>query len=141
MPPVAAHIRPVHHYKAKNPGCRSHRCDMRVWRWWARHHARQSIGQPQGPEVVGVASWYSDEGSTACGTHYAAGVASLTLACGTRLELCHDGCEVVVVQDRGPYIAGRVLDLNPGAKAGIACDDLCSVRYSLLPNVPRRPTP
>lgn len=78
----------------------------------------------EGPEV---ASWYEDAGGTACGTHYALGVANKTLACGTRVELCHAGCEIVTVEDRGPFIAGRTWDLNAGAKAGIGCSDICNV--------------
>jgi rare lipoprotein A (peptidoglycan hydrolase) len=79
-----------------------------------------------------VASWYQDEGGTACGTHYQQGVANKTLPCGTRVQLCHAGCEVAVVEDRGPFVEGREFDLNPGAKAAIACSDICSVRWRVM---------
>jgi rare lipoprotein A (peptidoglycan hydrolase) len=112
-------------------GKRCRPCD----RGYARLHgrARQGISEAQGPETIGVASWYDDRESTACGTHYASGVASLSLPCGARLRLCHEAtCEEATVQDRGPYVEGRILDLNPGAKAGIACSDLCTVRFSVV---------
>lgn len=79
-----------------------------------------------------MASWYEDGGSTACGFHSAVGVANKTLPCGTRVRICHEGCEIAVVDDRGPFIAGREWDLNAAAKAGISCADLCNVRTVVL---------
>ena len=38
-----------------------------------------------------------------------------TLPFGTRLRVCLQGCVVVRVNDRGPYIRGRSLDLSSGA--------------------------
>jgi hypothetical protein len=110
--------------RSHDPGCNTDRCDRHIdhWlgelrrRWEAAHERWQSA----------VASWYDDEGSTACGTHYARGLASLTLACGTAVHLCfHGACEIAYVQDRGPYVDGRTFDLNPGARAAISCTDLC----------------
>ena len=37
------------------------------------------------------------------------------LAFGTRLEVCYDGCVTVKINDRGPYIGARELDLSYGA--------------------------
>ena len=76
-----------------------------------------------------MASWFEDAGGTACGTHFARGVANLSLPCGTRVELCYSGCEIATVEDRGPYVEGRLFDLNPGAKEGIGCSDLCELRW------------
>ena len=42
-----------------------------------------------------------------------------TLPFGTRLKVCLDGCVVVRVNDRGPYISDRDLDLSYGAAAEI----------------------
>jgi len=115
-----------HHPYPHHPECETARCARHADRLWARHHP-----PPPAPTLEALASWYDDAGGTACGTHYALGVAHKTLACGTRVELCHDGCEVAVVEDRGPFIAGREFDLNPGAKSAIGCSDLCAVRWRL----------
>ena len=45
--------------------------------------------------------------------------ASLDYPLGTRLEVCYSGCVEVVVNDRGPYVAGRGLDLSLGAAEAI----------------------
>jgi len=56
------------------------------------------------------------------------GVAHKTLPCGTMLLLRHGANEIgVPVVDRGPYIAGRELDLSPRVKAALGCTDLCTV--------------
>ncbi len=60
-----------------------------------------------------IASWYYDEGNTACGFHATYGVANKTLPCGTRVTLSYGGRTVVAtVDDRGPYVYGRSFDLN-----------------------------
>ena len=38
---------------------------------------------------------------------------------GTRLEVCYDGCVTVRINDRGPYIGNRELDLSYGAASAI----------------------
>ena len=56
------------------------------------------------------------------------GVAHKTLPCGTMLTLSHGSNVITVpVVDRGPYIAGRELDLAPRVKAALGCTDLCTV--------------
>lgn len=56
------------------------------------------------------------------------GVANKTLPCGTMLTLSHGSHVITVpVVDRGPYIAGRELDLSPRVKAALGCTDLCTV--------------
>ena len=42
-----------------------------------------------------------------------------TLPFGTRLEVCYDGCVEVRINDRGPYIGARELDLSYGAAKAI----------------------
>ena len=42
-----------------------------------------------------------------------------TLPFGTRLKVCLDGCVVVRINDRGPYIRDRELDLSYGAASEI----------------------
>ena len=38
-----------------------------------------------------------------------------TLQFGTKLRVCYQGCVDVVVNDRGPFIGARELDLSYGA--------------------------
>ena len=76
---------------------------------------------------AGVASFYGDKdepsGKTASGqkfSEHAMTAAHLTLPFGTRLKVTHEGRSVIVtVNDRGPYIKGRVLDLSAGAARAI----------------------
>ena len=42
-----------------------------------------------------------------------------TLPFGTKLLVCYNGCAVVRINDRGPYIGGRQLDLSYGAASNI----------------------
>ena len=81
-----------------------------------------------------LASWYGPGfygNRTACGQTYTAqlqGVAHRTLPCGTVVTLTYGGRTVSVpVIDRGPYIAGRTLDLSNATHLALACPDLCSL--------------
>lgn len=115
-----------HHYHPHDPGCRTRACDERVDRWWAAHHAE---GVSEGEEVG--ASWYYDEGSTACGYHAEPGVANKTLPCGTRVRICSARCATLTVDDRGPYVEGRVFDLSVQAREAVAYPgDPAGVRWS-----------
>jgi rare lipoprotein A len=54
---------------------------------------------------------------TASGTRFnsnASTAAHKSLPFGTKLRVCYNGCEVVTITDRGPYIHGRHLDLSEG---------------------------
>lgn len=42
-----------------------------------------------------------------------------TLPFGTRLRVCYKGCTTVRINDRGPYIGARELDLSRGAAEAI----------------------
>ena len=37
-----------------------------------------------------------------------------SLPFGTKLKVCYDSCEVVRINDRGPFIHGRHLDVSEG---------------------------
>ncbi len=85
-----------------------------------------------------IASWYGPGfygNRTACGQLYTpeiVGVAHRTLPCGTMLELEFRGRVVrVPVIDRGPFIAGRTLDLSNATRAALTCSDLCPVRMQV----------
>ena len=62
---------------------------------------------------------------------YANTAAHKSLPFGTRLRVCYSGCVVVRINDRGPYIGNRELDLSYGAArtigllgAGVATTDV-----------------
>ncbi|HLQ05594.1 MAG TPA: septal ring lytic transglycosylase RlpA family protein, partial [Verrucomicrobiae bacterium] len=60
------------------------------------------------------------------------GVAHKSLPCGTMLVLSHGANTITVpVVDRGPYVAGRELDLSPRIKSALGCTDLCTVVMQL----------
>ena len=42
-----------------------------------------------------------------------------TLPFGTRLRVCYQGCVNIRINDRGPYIGARELDLSKGAAQAI----------------------
>jgi rare lipoprotein A len=78
-----------------------------------------------GHSFSGVASFYGNESGskTASGQHFnqnALTAAHRSLPFGTKLRVTHGGRSVVVtVNDRGPFIRGRVLDLSTGAARAI----------------------
>ena len=87
-----------------------------------------------------LASWYGPGfygNRTACGQVYTPellGVAHLTLPCGTLLTLTYGGRMMTVqVIDRGPYIAGRAIDLSNATKLALGCSDLCTLRMQVSP--------
>lgn len=92
------------------------------------------LGFASGSGSVVIASWYGPGfygNRTACGQVYTPeilGVAHRTLPCGTMLRLEFGGRSVTVpVIDRGPFIAGRTLDLSNATRAALGCSDLCPV--------------
>ena len=80
-----------------------------------------------------VASYYGNElaGSpTASGVPfdpYGYTAASLTYPLGTQLRICYQGCVNVTVNDRGPYVAGRDIDLSLGAAQAIGLGGVAPV--------------
>ncbi len=42
-----------------------------------------------------------------------------TLPFGTKLKVCYKSCEVVRINDRGPFIGGRQLDISLGTAVRI----------------------
>jgi rare lipoprotein A len=85
-----------------------------------------SIGsQSTGRGFSGKASYYGNESGsrTASGQRFnqnAMTAAHRSLPFGTKLRVTHRGQSVVVtINDRGPFIRGRVLDLSKGAARAI----------------------
>ena len=103
------------------------------------HHAAASGGAPAWRDAnaaitaasgsrgsfSGMASFYGNESGskTASGQHFnqnAMTAAHRTLPFGTKLRVTHgDRSVVVTINDRGPFIRGRVLDLSTGAARAI----------------------
>lgn len=91
-----------------------------------------------------VASWYdcatpgqcSKSKRTASGQKFnpnALTAAHKTLPFGTKLRVTHKGRSVIVrVNDRGPYVRGRHLDLSRAAARAIGCKGVCTVRVAVV---------
>lgn len=85
-----------------------------------RHEWRESNASI-GHTFSGMASYYGNESGhrTASGQRFnqnAMTAAHRSLPFGTRVKVTHAGRSVVVtINDRGPFIRGRVLDLSAGA--------------------------
>src|SRR4051795_8453684 len=96
-----------------------------------RHHAAASSWRDAnasiggGHSFSGVASFYGNESGskTASGQRFnqnAMTAAHRSLPFGTKLRVTHGGRSVVVtINDRGPFIRGRVLDLSTGAARAV----------------------
>ena len=94
------------------------------------------------PPTAGIviASWYGPGfygNRTACGQTYTpeiVGVAHRTLRCGTLVTLEYRGRTLTVpVIDRGPYVAGRTLDLSYATHLAMGCPDLCTLSMRIGP--------
>jgi rare lipoprotein A len=106
------------------------------------HHASNAAGESSGSSwrdanaaiapssgfgrmFSGMASFYGNESGsrTASGQRFnqnAMTAAHRSLPFGTRLRVTHGGRSVIVtINDRGPFIRGRVLDLSTGAARAI----------------------
>jgi rare lipoprotein A (peptidoglycan hydrolase) len=89
--------------------------------------------KPKLPMSTALASWYGDHGGGACGVGDVQSgyrFASLFLRCGSRVRFCHYGnCVNATMSDHGPYVSGRLFDLNANLKYALRCSDLCNVRW------------
>ncbi|MCC8936938.1 MULTISPECIES: septal ring lytic transglycosylase RlpA family protein [Bradyrhizobium] len=101
-----------HHHHARAEGS--------AWR-----NANASVQPGGGHSFSGMASFYGNESGsrTASGQRFnqnAMTAAHRSLPFGTKLRVSHGGRSVVVtINDRGPFIRGRVLDLSTGAARAI----------------------
>ena len=72
-----------------------------------------------------LSSWYGPGfhgRTTANGERYnmyGLTAAHKTLPFGTKLRVCYQGCTTVRINDRGPYIGARELDLSYGAAKAV----------------------
>jgi len=51
---------------------------------------------------------------------------------GTRVRVCRKGCVIVRINDRGPFVRGRDIDLSPAAARAIGLDGVGHVTLSAL---------
>lgn len=85
-----------------------------------------------------TASWYGPGFAgnlTASGDVFnpqAMTAAHKTLPFGTQVEVCYNGCQVVTINDRGPYVAGREYDLSAGAAQAIGLGGTGTVDATIL---------
>lgn len=121
--------------------------------WYAPGYGTEPFMPPnlKGTGIVtsGLSSWYGpgfDLRRASSGATYHMNqltAASLVLPFGTLLKVTMGTkSAVVVITDRGPYIAGRVLDLSWGAAEAIGLSGVKQVRMEiLLPTQPAPPFP
>jgi rare lipoprotein A len=106
--------------------------------WHLNHHQRRGVrdkllaSPSRSFEGSGIASVYGG-GGTASGEHMNSGAmtaAHPTLPFGTRVTVTnsHTGSSVVVrINDRGPFVRGRVIDLSPAAARAIGVSGIAQV--------------
>ena len=92
---------------------------------WRDANAAVTPSSGSGHSFSGMASFYGNESGskTASGQRFnqnALTAAHRSLPFGTKLRVSHGGRSVVVtINDRGPFVRGRVLDLSTGAARAI----------------------
>jgi rare lipoprotein A len=114
------HHRHHHHHHASNtPSAAA--VGGSVGGSWLNANAAIAPSSGTGRSFSGMASYYGNESGsrTASGQRMNANAmtaAHRSLPFGTKLRVTHGGRSVVVtINDRGPFIRGRVLDLSTGA--------------------------
>lgn len=113
---------------------------LRVCLW-----ASAGLAMSQAPAWAqcGTASWYHEGKRTANGERYnpdGVSAAHRSLPFGTRVKVTHKrtGRSIIVrINDRGPFIRGRIIDLSRGAKRQIGMGGLAPVCLTVLGRGPR----
>jgi rare lipoprotein A len=102
--------------------------------------AAMALGVPMEAALAqcGTASWYHEGARTANGERYrpdGISAAHRSLPFGTRVQVRNQrtGRTVTVrINDRGPFIGGRIIDLSRGAKRVLGMDGLAPVCIAVL---------
>lgn len=106
-----------HHHLARN--------DANPSSDWRNANASMTPSSGSGHTFSGMASYYGNESGsrTASGQRFnqnALTAAHRSLPFGTKVRVTHGGQSVIVtINDRGPFVRGRVLDLSTGAARAI----------------------
>ena len=105
---------------------------------WRDANAAMTPSMGTGRSFSGVASMYGNESGrqTASGQRFnqnAMTCAHRSLPFGTKLRVSHGGRSVIVtVNDRGPFIRGRVLDLSTGAAHALGISGLGQITAEII---------
>jgi rare lipoprotein A len=98
---------------------------------------RLAANQPTGTGTA-VASWYGAESGplTASGERFdarALTAAHRTLPFGTHVRVCaNNRCIVVRINDRGPFVKGRDIDLSQGAARMLGISGVSQVSFEIV---------
>jgi rare lipoprotein A len=105
---------------------------------WRDANAAMTPSAGTGHSFTGVASTYGNESGsqTASGQRFnenAMTCAHRSLPFGTKLRVTHGGRSIIVtVNDRGPFVRGRVLDLSTGAARALGLGGLGQVTAEVV---------
>lgn len=94
--------------------------------------ASPALANP-GAVQTGGASWYGHGSRTASGERFNTGgltAAHRSLPFGTRVKVVHKGTGrsvVVRINDRGPFVRGRIIDLSKGAARALGMGGVAQV--------------
>lgn len=114
-----------HHHRHSHHHHRHAQSDAAPTSDWRNANASMTPTSGTGHSFSGMASYYGNESGsrTASGARFnqnAMTAAHRSLPFGTKLRVTHGGSSVIVtINDRGPFIRGRVLDLSTGAARAI----------------------
>ena len=105
---------------------------------WRNAKATTAPSSESGRTFSGMASFYGNESGskTASGQRFnqnAMTCAHRSLPFGTKLRITHGSRTVIVtVNDRGPFVHGRVLDLSTGAARAVGLSGLGQVTAEIV---------
>ncbi|MBR0690735.1 septal ring lytic transglycosylase RlpA family protein [Bradyrhizobium manausense] len=114
-----------HHHRASHHHRHHAQNDSNATSDWRNANASMTPTSGTGRSFSGMASYYGNESGsrTASGQRFnqnALTAAHRSLPFGTKLRVTHGGQSVIVtINDRGPFVRGRVLDLSTGAARAI----------------------
>lgn len=114
-----------HHHRHSHHHRHHAQADTNSGSEWRNANASMTPSSGTGRSFSGMASFYGNESGskTASGQHFnqnAMTAAHRSLPFGTKLRVTHGGQSVIVtINDRGPFVRGRVLDLSTGAARAI----------------------
>ncbi|PPD55748.1 MAG: septal ring lytic transglycosylase RlpA family lipoprotein [Methylotenera sp.] len=105
-------------------------------------HSKQLITKAEGYTAVGMASWYGYESGnkTATGKHFnplGLTAAHRTLPLNTKVKITNlknNKSVILLVNDRGPYAKGRLIDLSLGSARAIGVTGVSKVRVETIIN-------
>lgn len=114
-----------HHHRYSHHHRHHAQEDANATSGWRSANASMTPSSGTGRSFSGMASFYGNESGsrTASGQRFnqnAMTAAHRSLPFGTKLRVTHGGSSVIVtINDRGPFVRGRVLDLSTGAARAI----------------------